>query len=133
MGAGSGFRGRLRPLSSVRLDPACLVKAGGSERACLIEQFRDCSSDGRGKNGGTVTMRSISVMIALLGLAGSAAAQPQTPAGQIVLPYSACGDMATLRANLTGTPYPSPRSDAVLRRLGVRCIGARPPQFRARY
>jgi hypothetical protein len=79
-----------------------------------------------------MTIRSISVMIALLGLVGSAAAQPQTPVAQVNLPYSACGDMATLRANLTGTPYPSPRSDAVLHRLGVRCIGAR-PQFRARY
>jgi hypothetical protein len=78
-------------------------------------------------------MRSISVMIALLGLTGSAASQPKTPVGQIDLPYSACGDMATLRANLTGTPDPSPRSDAVLRRLGVRCIGARAPRFRAGY
>jgi hypothetical protein len=80
-----------------------------------------------------MTMRSISVMIALLGLAGSAAGQPQAPVGQIDLPYSACGDMAALRANLTGTPDPSPKSDAVLRRLGVRCIGARPPRFRAGY
>jgi len=78
-------------------------------------------------------MRLICVTIALLGLAGSAAAQPQTPVGQVNLPYSACGDMATIRANLTGTPYPSLRSDAALRRLGVRCIGARAPQFRARY
>jgi hypothetical protein len=76
-------------------------------------------------------IRSVSVMIALLGPAGAAAAQPQTPVAQVNLPYSACGDMAALRANLTRTPY-SPRSDAVLHRLGVRCIGAR-PQFRARY
>jgi hypothetical protein len=102
------------------------------ERVCRIEQSRHCSSDRRAKNGETVTMRLICVMIALLGLAGSAAAQPQTPVAQVNLPYSACGDMATLRANLTGTPYPSPRSDAILHRLGVRCIGAR-PQFRARY
>jgi hypothetical protein len=79
-----------------------------------------------------MTIRSISVMVALLGLAGSAAAEPQTPVAQVNLPYSACGDMAALRTNLTGTPYPSPRSDAVLHRLGVRCIGAR-PQFRPRY
>jgi hypothetical protein len=77
-------------------------------------------------------IRSVSVMIALLGLAGAAAAQPQTPVAQVNLPYSACGDMGALRANLTGTPDPSLRSDAVLHRLGVRCIGAR-PQFRARY
>jgi hypothetical protein len=80
-----------------------------------------------------MTMRSISAMIALLGLAGSAAAQPQAPVAGINLPYSACGDMAALRANLTGTPYPSPRSDAALHRLGVRCIGALPPPFRPRY
>ena len=80
-----------------------------------------------------MTMRSISVMIALLGLVGSAAAQSQTPVREVDLPYSACGDMAALRANLTGTPDPSLKSDAVLRRLGVRCIGARGPQFRAHY
>jgi hypothetical protein len=79
-------------------------------------------------------MRSIFLMmIALPGLLGSAAAQPRTPAGQMVLPYSACGEMATLRANLTGTPNPSLKSDAALRKLGVRCIALPPPQFRARY
>ena len=78
-------------------------------------------------------MRPISAMIALLGLAGSAAAQPQAPVAEVNLPYSACGDMTTLRANLTGTPDPSPRSDAALSKLGVRCIGARAPQFRPRY
>ena len=31
--------------------------------------------------------------------------------------------MADLRNNLTGTPYPSANSDAILHRLGVRCIG----------
>jgi hypothetical protein len=78
-------------------------------------------------------MRSIRVVIALLGLVGSAAAQPQAPGPEVDLPYSACGDMAALRANLTGTSDSSPRSDAILRRLGVRCVGARPLQVRARY
>jgi hypothetical protein len=78
-------------------------------------------------------MRMICAAIALPCLVGSAAAQPQAPAGEVDLPYSACGTMAELRANFTGTPDPSPKSDAVLRRLGVRCIGAHAPQVRARY
>ena len=49
------------------------------------------------------------------------------------LPYAACGDMATLRANLTGNRDPSPESDARLRALGVRCIGEGPAALRARY
>lgn len=76
-------------------------------------------------------MRLVRAMIALPFLLGAAAAQP-APA-EVDLPYSACGDMASLRANLTGLRDPSPRSDAVLRRLGVRCIGALPPRIRARY
>ena len=71
-------------------------------------------------------MRIISPVIALLGLVGSAAAQPQAPTVEVNLPYSACGDMAALRANLTGTPDPSPKSDALLHRLGVRCAGHAP-------
>jgi hypothetical protein len=78
-------------------------------------------------------MRLVCAAIALPCFFGSAAAQPQAPTVEVNLPYSACGDMATLRANLSGTPYPTPRSDAVLRRLGVRCIGPSEPQFRARY
>jgi hypothetical protein len=78
-------------------------------------------------------MRPMSVASALLCLVSSAAAQPQAPAAQADLPYAACGDMAALRANLTGTPNPSPKSDAILRRLGVRCVGARPLQVRAGY
>ena len=77
-------------------------------------------------------MRIISAVIALLGLVGSAAAKPQGPAAEVNLPYSACGDMAALRANLTGTPDPSPKSDALLHRLGVRCVG-HAPWVRARY
>ena len=42
------------------------------------------------------------------------------------LPYAACGDMATLRANLTGNGDPSLQSDATLRALGVRCLGQGP-------
>jgi hypothetical protein len=40
------------------------------------------------------------------------------------LPYAACGDMTSFRANLTGEAAPSPQSDAMLWRLGVRCLGA---------
>jgi hypothetical protein len=95
--------------------------------------MRHYSSDRRAKTWGTITMRSISVVIALLSLVGGAAAQPQAPGPEVDLPYSACGDMAGLRDNLTGTPDPSPKSDAVLRRLGVRCIGTPAPPVRARY
>lgn len=78
-------------------------------------------------------MRILCAAIALPFVVGSGAAQPTPPVAEVNLPYSACGDMAALRANLTGTPDPSPRSDAILRRLGVRCVGAREPQVRARY
>jgi hypothetical protein len=78
-------------------------------------------------------MRIIFAAIVLPCLVGSAAAQPPARTADVDLPYSACGDMAALRANLTGTPDASPKSDAILRRLGVRCIGARAPQVRARY
>ena len=62
------------------------------------------------------------------------AAQQVVPVSDIDLPYSACGDMAPLRSNLTGTPDPSPKSDAILRRLGVRCVGpAAAPRVRQRY
>ena len=77
-------------------------------------------------------MRIIYAAIALPCLVGSSAAQP--PAAEVDLPYAACGDMAVLRANLTGTPNPTPQSDANLRRLGVRCIGpADAPRIRQRY
>jgi hypothetical protein len=56
-------------------------------------------------------------------LLGCAATSPP-PTSQVVLPYSACGDMADLRNNLTATPYPSAKSDALLWNLGVRCVGA---------
>ena len=81
-------------------------------------------------------MRFTWAAISLLCSVGAVAAQQmaQAPFADIDLPYSACGDMAPLRSNLTGTPDPSPRSDAILRRLGVRCVGpAGAPRVRQRY
>jgi hypothetical protein len=78
-------------------------------------------------------MRLIYAAIALPCLIGAAAAQPPAPGPEVPLPYSACGTMAALRTNLTATPDPSPRSDALLHRLGVRCVGPRTAQVRARY
>jgi hypothetical protein len=78
-------------------------------------------------------MRIAFAAIGLLCLVGSAGAQPTTLTAHVELPYSACGDMATLRANLTGTPDPSPKSDAILRRLGVHCVGPATPRIRQRY
>jgi hypothetical protein len=66
-------------------------------------------------------MRITSLAIVLPWLVGCAATRP-FPTAQVELPYSACEPMPNLRSNLTGTPYPSPKSDAVLRKLGVRCI-----------
>ncbi len=78
-------------------------------------------------------MRMVSAAIVLPCLIGCAA-QPRTPYAQVELPYSACEPMADLRSNLTGTRYPSAKSDAVLRRLGVRCISeGYPTAVRARY
>ena len=79
-------------------------------------------------------MRFTWAAIALLCFVGSVAAQQVATVSDVDLPYSACGDMAALRANLTGTPDPSPKSDAILRRLGVRCVGpAAAPRVRQRY
>jgi hypothetical protein len=62
------------------------------------------------------------------------AAQPPAPYAQVELPYSACEPMSVFRSNLTGTPNPSAKSDAVLHELGVRCIGdGYPPVVRSRY
>ena len=78
-------------------------------------------------------MRFAWVAISLICSVGPVAAQ-QVAGSDVDLPYSACGDMAVLRANLTGTPDPSPRSDAILRRLGVRCVGpAAARRVRQRY
>ena len=79
-------------------------------------------------------MRITLAAIALLCFVGPAGAQRVASVSDVDLPYSACGDMAALRANLTGTPDPSPKSDAVLRRLGVHCVGpAAAPRVRQRY
>ena len=67
-------------------------------------------------------MRIISAAAILPCLVGAAAPQPAPPA-RVDLPYSACEPMANLRTNLTGTPYPTAKGDAILRRLGVRCVG----------
>ena len=77
-------------------------------------------------------MRIICPAIALICFVGSAAAQ--APFVDVDLPYSACGDMAALRTNLTGAPGPSSKSEAILRRLGVRCVGpVATPRVRQRY
>jgi len=78
-------------------------------------------------------MRLIYAAIALTCLIGAAAAQPPAAGPEVSLPYSACGTMAPLRTNLTATPHPSLKSDAILHRLGVRCVGARAAQVRARF
>ena len=79
-------------------------------------------------------MRFTWAAISLICFVDSVAAQQVSQVSEFDLPYSACGDMAPLRSNLTGTPDPSPKSDAVLRRLGVRCVGpAAAPRVRQRY
>ena len=52
-------------------------------------------------------MRFIWAAISLICFVGSVAAQQVSQASEFDLPYSACGDMAPLRSNLTGTPDPS--------------------------
>jgi hypothetical protein len=79
-------------------------------------------------------MRFTWAAISLIGFIGSVAAQQVSRVPGTDLPYSACGDMAALRANLTGMPEASAKSDAILRRLGVRCMGpALAPRLRQRY
>ena len=70
------------------------------------------------------------IVAAALALSLSAcAANPSMPYSRAAtLPYAACGDMATLRANLTGAPDTTPESDAILKTLGVRCVAAYPPR-----
>lgn len=78
-------------------------------------------------------MRMVSAAIVLPCLVGCAATPP-APTAHVELPYSACEPMREFRSNLTGTPYPSTKSDAVLHSLGVRCIGeVYPPAVRAHY
>jgi hypothetical protein len=79
-------------------------------------------------------MRFTWVAFFLLCTVGAVAAQQMANVSDIDLPYAACGDMTALRINLTGTPDPTPRSDAILRRLCVRCVGpATAPRVRQRY
>ena len=79
-------------------------------------------------------MRFTWAAISLLCSVGAVAAQQVANVSDFDLPYSACGDMAALRNNLTGTPDPTPKSDAILRRLGVRCVGpVAAPRVRQRY
>ena len=68
-------------------------------------------------------MRVIALTIFALALSGCYANLPPIPPYRtVVLPYSDCGDMASLRNNLTGAPNPSAKSDAELWSLGVRCV-----------
>ena len=109
----------------VRLDPASPRRIGLIDRVCRL-------GERRAKNPGTTPMRIVCAAIVLLCPLDSAAAQPQAPA-EVDLPYLACGSMAPLRSNLTGTPDHSPRSDAALHRLGVRCVGLAVPPVRPHY
>jgi hypothetical protein len=71
-----------------------------------------------------------------LSLSACAPAWPPMPYNRAVsLPYDSCGDVAALRANLTGAPDRTPESDALLKALGVRCLAdyPPPPAIRARY
>ena len=78
-------------------------------------------------------MRMASAVIVLPLLTGCATTPP-APSAQVELGYSACEPMTEFRNNLTGTPYPSAKSDAILHTLGVRCIGeVYPAAARARY
>jgi hypothetical protein len=89
-------------------------------------------SGGRAMSGGWANWR-VCAAIVLPCLAGCAG-NPSLPGGNpIELPYSACGPMTDLRNNLTGTSDASPKTDALLHRLGVRCIGEGPPAIRARF
>lgn len=67
-------------------------------------------------------MRIITAAVILPCVAGCNA-QPPAHYPQAELPYYVCEPMADFRNNLTGTPHPSPKSDAVLHHLGVRCVG----------
>jgi hypothetical protein len=79
-------------------------------------------------------MRFTWAAISLLCSVGGGAAQQVSQVSEIDLPYAACGDMTALRNNLTGSPDQTPKSDAILRKLGVRCVGpAASPRVRQRY
>ncbi len=55
-------------------------------------------------------MRFTWAAISLICSVGGGAAQQVSQVSDIDLPYSACGDMAALRANLTGAPSPRRRA-----------------------
>jgi hypothetical protein len=78
-------------------------------------------------------MRILCAAIFLPCLLGCAESPPPAATAEVLLPYSACGPMSDLRSNLTGTPNPSAKSDALLHALGVRCVGEGYPPVRARY
>ncbi len=65
-------------------------------------------------------MRFTWVAFSLICSVGPVAAQQMATISDVELPYAACGNMAALRSNLTGTPDPSLTSAAILQRLGVR-------------
>ncbi len=78
-------------------------------------------------------MRMASAVIVLPLLAGCATTPP-VPSAQVELGYSACEPMTEFTNNVTGTPYPSAKSDALLHSLGVRCIAeVYPAVARTRY
>lgn len=71
----------------------------------------------------------VSVMAMLL-MSLSACSPPWPPMAYnqpASLPYKSCGDMAALRANLTGAPDQTPENDARLQALGVHCVADYPP------
>ncbi len=68
-------------------------------------------------------MRIIRAAAVVLPCLAGCAVPPRAPYAKVELPYSACEPMDDFRSNLTGTSHPSAKSDAVLHRLGVRCIG----------
>ncbi len=81
-------------------------------------------------------MRMTMAGLLALSLSACAPSWPPMPyARQPTLPYAACGDMAAIRANLTGAPDATPQSDAILKTLGVRCVAGYPPPpaIRVRY
>ena len=74
-----------------------------------------------------LSMRLILVAALSLSLAACAPPPVATPvARQGRLPLSACGAVPSLRLNLTDAAQPTPRSDAMLTRLGVRCLASPP-------
>ncbi len=78
-------------------------------------------------------MRRVSATFVLPCVIACTAGAPPAPGVPIELSYSACGAMADLRSHLTGGPEPTAESDALLHRLGVRCIGEGEGAVRARY